>query len=240
MKNKVYSNTLIIAISLFLSLILTGCKSDEEKLAEELDNMLNTTDESEQEEDLEEDPREFSQEIHSVFTIGDHTLITGEIEYGSVGVNDSIQILCSNGNVYVSEVKQISLGQDVVESAEEGSVVGLMLKDKFVVSEIEDCEVVTSNFDDQNSTEFEASITLNTSKYDSDILYAEENIIVVIGSVKSGGTLELIEEVDVVEGEVYQYKVTLNSGVYIETQNEFEIEVEGNVIGNGVVEEVLK
>lgn len=184
---------------------------------------------------------DFLMTIEDVFTItGRGTVVTGEIERGTINLKDTVQIIGLNDETKTTVITGIQMSKQNVDTAKIGDKVGLILSN-IERTEVQKGQVLAKPNSIKGVSKFDAQLYLLTKeeggrktpvfdKYSSQFYFGVTDVKGVV-SLPSG--TEMVDP-----GDTANITVELDSPVAMEKGTEFSIKEGGRTIGKGTVTKI--
>ena len=183
----------------------------------------------------------FLMSVEDVFTItGRGTVVTGKIERGTIKLNDKVQIIGLDHEIITTTVTGIEMSRKLLDYAEAGDNVGLLLKD-VSREDVERGQVIAKPNSIKAATKFDADVYVLTkgeggrhtpffNNYRPQFYFKTTDIT---------GVITLPNDVEMVmPGDNAKMTVELISNVAMEVGTEFSIREGGRTVGKGTVTKV--
>ena len=180
--------------------------------------------------------------IEDIFTItGRGTVVTGRVDKGVVRVGDVVEIVGLTNEKRETTVDDIEAFRAVIEQAEAGDQVGILLKD-VARDDVHQGQVLATPGSIDAHTRFTADISILKAEEGSlsSSIRNGENLQFYFHTIDIEGHVSFLEEAEeLTAGESAQVEVVLTNLIAMEEGLEFSIRKEGKTLATGTVREIL-
>lgn len=191
----------------------------------------------------------FLMPIEDVFTItGRGTVVTGQIERGTISIGDEIEIL-GFGEKRKVKVTSIEMFREIKDTAEAGDNVGLLLEN-VGREEVQRGQVLAKPDSIGVHTKFKANIAVLTKAEGGqpDIVFEGCNVQFYFRTTDISGKINVLKKVEPKinfegiysgEGDTFEISVQMEQDNALEVGTKFSIRSGGRTVGTGIVIEIL-
>lgn len=184
---------------------------------------------------------DFLMAISDVFTISEKgTTVTGKIERGTIHVGDKVEIIGLGKETITTEVKEIERNRKLIDSAEEGEEVGILIPDVSRAS-LDRGQVLAKVGSIKSHTKFELKVT-KTEDF-NEAIEGKFNAQFYIRTTDVSGSLIKIGDDEIInpkDNEEVLISVELIRGMALEEGTIVSVRSKGQTLLEGTVTKVIE
>lgn len=240
--NKKFVLVAIIIVIVLAVVAVVGVSKLAKKDTSKTNNTVNSTETVDSDTNLSYDKDgAFLMAVEDAYTItGRGTVVTGRVERGTIKLNDEVQIIGLNHEIITTIVTNIEMSGKLVDYAEMGDNVGILLKD-VSRDDVEIGQVLAKPNSIKAATKFDADVYVLTKEEGGRLtpLFNNYKPQFYFKTADITGLITLPKNVEKVNpGNNSKMTVELVSNVAMEVGTEFDIKEGGRIIAKGTVTKV--